>query len=119
MFNLTKRQLKASAKLLHQASIEGGGSAWLVLKKILTAVALAEIAQNALCSHLWISYDDVIERIATLHMRTVDNLLSVNHVKDNASFFGVDGRIIKEGTLQDVIVESQNYWDSHPSYSQL
>lgn len=113
MFNLTKGQLKVSAKLLHQTSIEEGGSAWLILKKILTAVALSEIAQNANYSHVWISYDDVIERIATLHMRTVDNLLSINHVKDGRLFFGVDGRIIREGTLQDVIVESQKYWDSH------
>lgn len=115
MFNLTKGQLKVSAKLLHQTSIEGGGSAWLILKKILTAVALAEIAQNELCYHSWISYDDVIERIATLHRRTVGNLLSINHVRDNASFFGVDGRIIREGTLQHVIVESQRYWDSYRS----
>jgi hypothetical protein len=113
MYNLTKSQLKASAKLLHQASIDGGGSAWLILKKILTAVALAEIAQEKEDKWVWISYDDVIERIATLHIRTVDNLLSINHVHDNIPFFGVDGHTIKHGTLQNVITESEKYWSSY------
>ncbi len=115
MFNLTKRQLKASAKLLHQTSIEGGGSAWLILKKILTAVALSEIAQKRLNHHAWISYDDVLDRMFGMWKKDVEGLLRVNHVKDGTSFFGVDGRIIREGTLQNVIIESQKYWDSYHS----
>ena len=115
MFNLTKGQLKVSAKLLHQTSIEGGGSAWLILKKILTAVALAEIAQKTLHSHVWISYDDVLDRIFGVYKKDVESLLRANHVKDDISFFGVDGRIIREGTLQNVITESEKYWDSYHS----
>jgi len=116
MYNLTKRQLKTSAKLLHQTSIEGGGSAWLVLKKILTAVALSEIAQNTLKRHVWISYDDVLNRIMSdIYKKDVESLLRVNHVRDDISFFGVDGRIIREGTLQNVITESEKYWDSYRS----
>ena len=115
MYNLTKRQLKTSAKLLHQTSIEGGGSAWLVLKKILTAVALAEIAQNTLKRHVWISYDDVLDRMFDIYKKDVESLLRANHVRDDISFFGVDGKIIREGTLQNVITESENYWNSYRS----
>ena len=112
MFNLTKKQLKASAKLLHQASIEGGGSAWLILKKILTAVALAEILQEKEHKWVWISYDNVLDRTFSIYKKDVESLLRVNHVGDGVSFFGVDGRIIREGTLQDVITESEKYWSS-------
>lgn len=115
MYNLTKKQLKASAKLLHQTSIEEGGSAWLVLKKILTAVALSEIAQYTHSYRVWISYDEVLKRMSTIHKKTVENLLTINHVNDDMPFFGVDGRIIREGTLQNVITESEKYWNSYHS----
>ena len=94
---LTKGEYKRTLTLLTKTRKEIGISAYLLLKNILTAVALSEYYRKIKGSRGWISYCSVLERNEMLMKhknKTIHDIYILNGLTHTLSFFGVKPYVI-------------------------
>jgi len=109
---VTEKQYKRTIKLLTTVRKEYNLSMYLLMKNILTVGMITEYYQNKRGVYYWISYETLLQRNEKLvrNHRNRANILNVNGMSTEHTFFGIYTNIVKTKPNVNVIEAMHNHW---------